>query len=239
VLIIPAIDLIDGICVRLLQGRFDAVTRYGDPGEQLAAFADAGAAWVHIVDLDGARQGAPAQHETIARLARTSRVNIQCGGGVRERAHLASLLDAGVARVVVGSAASQRPTEVAAWIEEFGPDKICCAFDVRAAANGFAVAIEGWRGQSGLTLDAALGFFPELPRHALITDISRDGALTGPNVELIADTARRWPHVQVQASGGVSDLADLRALRATGAGAAIVGRALYERRFTLEAALAC
>jgi phosphoribosylformimino-5-aminoimidazole carboxamide ribotide isomerase len=239
VLILPAIDLQGGTCVRLTQGRFDAATRYGDPFAQLAVFAQAGATWSHIVDLDGARLGRPAQHELIGRLTRTTDLRIQCGGGVRERTHVEALLEAGAARVVVGSAAVRRPEEVRAWIAEFGADRICCAFDVRRAGDRYEVAVEGWSASGGATLREALALYPEgALTHVLVTDISRDGVLSGPNVDLISKIAAARPDLSVQASGGVAVLEDLVALRAAGAAAVIVGRALYERRFRLEDALA-
>ncbi len=238
-LIYPAIDIMDGCCVRLSQGDFDIGTRYGDPVEQARAFADAGADWIHVVDLDGARAGAARQRPLVAAIASTAeRVNLQCGGGVRTAEDVAALLDLGVARVVVGSAAVKRPEEVCGWIERFGPERICAAFDVRPSARGFIVAAEGWAELSDVTLEAAISRLGDVLRHALVTDVSRDGMLAGPNVALYSDLAARFPALDVQASGGVAALDDLDALRGAGAAGAIVGRALYERRFTLEDALA-
>jgi len=237
-LILPAIDLQDGVCVRLLRGDFDTATRYGDPAAQLAAFAQAGAQWVHIVDLDGARAREPVQHEFVAALAAQTRLRIQCGGGVRDRGHVQRLLHAGVARVVIGSIAARAPDEVAAWLEEFGAERVCIALDVRRAGGAWQVAADGWSTGAGAALPDLLDRFDGVARHVLVTDISRDGALTGPNVALMSSLAAQWPELAFQASGGVARLHDLGALRDAGARAAIVGRALYERRFTLEDALA-
>lgn len=238
-LILPAMDLRQGAVVRLLRGDFDAVTRYGDPSETLRSFTDAGASWTHVVDLDGAKAGAPAQHGLIERLARQCGLKLQVGGGVRERDHVAALLRAGVTRVVVGSAAVRRPELVRGWIEEFGVEAICVALDVRQEPTGWRVATEGWARSSGLILEEALAVFPSGGlRHVLVTDISRDGALSGSNVDLIAELARMRPEISFQASGGVATLEDIRAQRDAGAGGIIIGRALYERRFTLEDALA-
>jgi phosphoribosylformimino-5-aminoimidazole carboxamide ribotide isomerase len=239
-LIYPAIDLQDGVCVRLAQGRFDDATRYGDPSAQLKAFAEAGAQWVHIVDLDGAKQGAPAQYELIGELARSADVRIQSGGGVREREHVQALLDAGVARVVIGSAAVKRPQDVRAWIEAFGIERMCCAFDVKQRDDGaFEVVVGGWTTGGGATIEQALALYPPgALKHILVTDVSRDGILAGPNVELMETIIAARPDLEVQASGGVASLDDLATLRRTNAAGAIVGRALYERRFTLEDALA-
>ncbi len=238
-LIIPAIDLMNGRCVRLKQGRFDEATRYGDPLAQLAGFARAGAEWVHVVDLDGARDGARRQSRLIAELAQRAPLKIQCGGGVRSRADVETLLEASVARVVVGSTAVKAPQSVSAWIDEFGPEKICCAFDVAAGDRGFEVRVYGWTEGSGIDLNEAINAYGGTNlKHVLITDIARDGVLSGPNVALMKNVARRHLSLKAQASGGVSSLDDLAALRAAGADAAIIGRALYENCFTLEDALA-
>jgi len=238
-LILPAIDLKQGSCVRLTQGRFDAVTEYGDPFTRIRAFSDAGSAWVHIVDLDGARAKEPVQHDLIARLAAETQLRVQSGGGVRTREHVAMLLSAGVARAVVGSMAVRSPETVCSWAAEFGSDRICVALDVRAAGDDWEVAADGWAVGAGVRLTEALAQFPPgILAHILVTDISRDGVLVGPNVGLMRTIRAARPDLALQASGGVSQLKDLAALRDAGASAAIVGRALYEGCFTLEAALA-
>ena len=238
-LIYPAIDLRAGECVRLLHGRFDAVTRYdADPLARLAAFEAAGAEWVHIVDLDGAEAGEPRQYELIARMAAAGGVRIQTGGGVRKEEDVARLLDAGAERVVVGSLAVRRPDTVIEWLNRFGADRVTLALDVRMIDGAPVVATDGWTKGSGLSLWQALHRLSTgRPRHMLVTEISRDGALTGPDLELAREIVRRQPDLAYQASGGVASLADLTALKAAGATGAIVGRALYEGRFTLEEAL--
>jgi len=238
-LILPAIDLKGGVAVRLLRGDFGAVTEYGDPIEVLRDFAMAGAKWVHIVDLDGAKAGAPVQYDLIATLVNEAGLNVQTGGGIRTRAHVEGLLEVGAARVVVGSAAVRDPEAVGSWIAQLGAERVCVALDVRRAAQGWEVATEGWTASGGKTLEEVLSAFPVgALRHVLVTDISRDGALTGSNVELMQAISQIRPDISFQASGGVASLDDLRAQRAAGAGAIIIGRALYERRFTLEDALA-
>jgi phosphoribosylformimino-5-aminoimidazole carboxamide ribotide isomerase len=238
-LILPAIDLKQGSCVRLRQGRFDAVTEYGDPFARLRSYSDARSAWVHIVDLDGALAREPVQHDLIARLVAETQLRVQSGGGVRARTHVATLLNAGVARVVVGSMAVRDPSAVRSWTAEFGSDRICVALDVRAAGDDWEVGADGWAVGTGVRLEDALAQFPPGSlAHILVTDISRDGVLTGPNVALMRMIRALRPDLALQASGGVSQLDDLTALREAGARAAIVGRALYEERFTLEAALA-
>jgi phosphoribosylformimino-5-aminoimidazole carboxamide ribotide isomerase len=233
-IIYPAMDLIGGTVVRLKQGRFDLVTAYEtDPMEALRRFAAAGAEWAHVVDLDGARVGSPVQHELIAELARTTPLRLQVAGGIRKREHLARMFDAGVARVAVGSLAVKQPDTVRAWIEEFGPEHITLSLDVRLANGTPMVAVAGWTEDSGRSLWDIGELYPEA-RHFLITDIGRDGMLLGPNVELYEEIARQLPKAAVQASGGVAMMADLKRLPTDGA---IIGKALWEGRISLEEAL--
>lgn len=238
-IVYPAIDLKDGICVRLMHGRFDAVTRYDDqPVARLTAFAAAGARWAHIVDLDGAEAGRAVQHALIGDLARAVDIRIQSGGGVRSADDVSALIDAGVARVVVGSLAVSQPETVADWLRRFGPDRITLAIDVKADGDRWVPALKGWTEAAGVDLWTALDRYPpNLARHLLVTDVGRDGALTGPNLDLLGEIIRRRPDLKVQASGGVASVADLTAAAALGCDGAIVGRALYEDRFTLEEAL--
>ena len=238
-LIYPAVDLRGGVCVRLYQGRFDAVTRYDeDPRARLEAFASAGAEWVHVVDLDGAEAGAPRQHSLIGELARACGLRVQAGGGVRTGDDVARLLDAGVERVVVGSTAVRDPGAVADWLDVFGREALTVALDVRIGADGPEAVTHGWTEGSGVSLWTALDRlrFGRLA-HLLVTDVAKDGALAGPNLELITEIVRRRPDLKLQASGGVRGMADLAALRAAGAAAAVVGKAIYEGLFQLQDAL--
>jgi phosphoribosylformimino-5-aminoimidazole carboxamide ribotide isomerase len=233
-LLIPAIDLRGGRCVRLHQGNFDAETRYDvEPRELLDRYRALGAGWVHVVDLDGARAGTQANRATILALAAQNGVKLQVGGGVRDAAAVEGLLDGGVSRVVVGSAAVSQPALVLQWLKRFGADAIVLAFDVRLAQDGIPhCAIHGWRDATGLPLWEALERYRAAGlRHVLCTDIARDGALSGPNLALYKEGARRYPQMRWQASGGVRDVLDLQGLAATGAAAAISGRALLEKRF--------
>ncbi|HEU0098779.1 MAG TPA: 1-(5-phosphoribosyl)-5-[(5-phosphoribosylamino)methylideneamino] imidazole-4-carboxamide isomerase [Allosphingosinicella sp.] len=230
----PAMDLMGGRVVRLAQGRFEESTAYaGDPAEALGRFAAAGAEWAHVVDLDGARAGAPVQHEAIADLAREAPLNLQVAGGFRTRDQIARMLGAGVRRVVIGSLAVERPDLVRAFFEEFGSDRITLSLDVRLAAGAPVVATAGWTEDSGLSLWDVAALYPQA-RHLLLTDIGRDGMLAGPNFDLLEEAAERLPHLAIQASGGVSSLDDLRRLRTAGA---IVGKALWEGRIGLAEAL--
>jgi phosphoribosylformimino-5-aminoimidazole carboxamide ribotide isomerase len=233
-IIYPAMDLMGGKVVRLKQGRFDEVTAYSsDPLEALQRFAAAGAQWTHIVDLDGARAGKPVQHELIAELARSAPLRLQAAGGYRDRDQLARMFDAGVARVAIGSLAVKQPETVRAWMKEFGPERIALSLDVRLTGQVPMVAVAGWTEDSGQSLWEIAALYPEA-RHFLITDIRRDGMLLGPNVELYDEIARRLPGASVQASGGVSLIADLKRLPTDGA---IIGKALWEGRISLKEAL--
>ncbi|WP_336970272.1 1-(5-phosphoribosyl)-5-[(5-phosphoribosylamino)methylideneamino]imidazole-4-carboxamide isomerase [Brevundimonas aurantiaca] len=239
-LIYPAIDLKDGVCVRLMHGKFDQVTQYDEqPAARLTAFAAEGAEWIHVVDLDGAEAGEARQHALIGELTKAIDVKIQSGGGVRGANDVAKLLEAGVSRVVVGSLAVTRPNDVAAWLKGFGPERITLALDVKIEDGVPVPALKGWTQSSGVTLWEALDRYPKgTAKHLLVTDVGRDGALTGPNLELLAEIRRRRPDVVLQASGGISSLDDLVAVKALGCNGAIVGRALYENRFTLPQAIA-
>lgn len=231
----PAMDLMGGQAVRLRQGRFDERTTYpAAPIEALRGFADAGATWAHVVDLDGARAGAPVQHDLIAGLAGKAPLKLQVAGGFRTRDQLARMFDAGVARVVVGSLAVKQPGTVAEWLDEFGPERITLSLDVRLADGTPQVAVSGWTEDSGLSLWSVAALFPEAV-HLLLTDIGLDGMLQGPNFALYEEVARRLPALKIQASGGVSTLEDIDRLRTDGA---IVGKALWEGRIDLEEALA-
>lgn len=240
-IIYPAIDLRRGRVVRLTEGSFDAEKAYSDdPAAVARAFAAAGSAWLHLVDLDGAKDPAQRQTALVAAVVQASGLRVQSGGGIRDESHVRNLLDAGVERVIVGSLAVKQPDLVAGWLEKFGPDKIVLALDVRLDADGVPLlAVTGWQADSGVTLDATLRtFLARGLRHVLCTDISRDGKLTGPNFALYARLRRDFPAIAVQSSGGVSSLDDLCRLKREGAPGAIVGRALYEKKFTLQEALA-
>jgi phosphoribosylformimino-5-aminoimidazole carboxamide ribotide isomerase len=235
-LLIPAIDLRDGGCVRLLQGDFAAETRYPqEPVALLERYRAFGAPWLHVVDLDGAKDGRLANRAIIVALARQGGIKLQVGGGVRSASVVEDLLEAGVSRVVVGSAAIESPEEVSAWLDRFGPDRICIAFDVRINDAGVPQPrTRGWTEASALTLWQALQPFASSLKHVLCTDIARDGALTGPNVALYRTALARFPQLQWQASGGVRDATDLASLDRVGVSAAVSGKALLEHRMTSE-----
>lgn len=233
-IIYPAMDLMGGRVVRLSQGRFEEATTYSaDPAEALRAFADAGASWAHLVDLDGARVGEPVQHGLITALAGAVILKLQVGGGIRTRDQLAHLLDAGVERVIVGSVAVKQPQLLHDWVDEFGPDRLVLSLDVRVDGGKPIVALSGWTQESALSLWDVAALHPGI-ENLLITDIGRDGMLAGPNHALLDEAVDRLPSLKIQASGGVTTLADLQRLRTDGA---IIGKALWEGRMALEEAL--
>jgi phosphoribosylformimino-5-aminoimidazole carboxamide ribotide isomerase len=235
--LIPAIDLRDGHCVRLLHGDFDAETRYtADPEALLLKYRDLGAGWLHVVDLDAARGAGADNRAIILKLAALGAVKLQVGGGLRNTAALAQVLDAGVARVVVGSAALTQPAQVQSWLKHFGADRLTLAFDVCIDDNAPPrVMTHGWQRRSEHTLWNALDFYTASQlRHVLCTDVGRDGALTGPNIGLYGEAARRYPQIEWQASGGIRNAHDLHALAETGAAAAISGKALLEDLIPFE-----
>jgi len=232
-IVYPAMDLLGGRIVRLEQGRFDRVTHYeSTPPAAVQAFAQAGAQWVHVVDLDGARAGAPVQHGLIASLANGS-LRIQAAGGIRTREQVESLLAAGIARVVIGSLAVRDPGLVRSVLSDFGADRITLALDVELVDGEPLVAVAGWTESSGRSLWDVIANFPAA-RHLLVTDIGRDGMMRGPNLPLLRQIVGRLPGLEVQASGGVSSIDDLRLLPTAGA---IVGKALWEGRIDLKEAI--
>ena len=236
-LLIPAIDLRDGRCVRLLQGDFAAETHYDvEPRALLERYHELGASWLHLVDLDGAREGKPANRELVLDLAAQRAVHLQVGGGIRDSATIDAFLHAGVGRVVIGSAAVTQPDQVRMWLRRFGAESITLALDVRLDAGGVPrCATHGWQVQSAMSLWQAVDAYrAEGLIHVLCTDVARDGAMTGPNVELYREAIRRFADIEWQASGGVRAGDDLRALAATGVAATISGRALLEQRLTAE-----
>lgn len=233
-IVYPAMDLMGGGVVRLKQGRFEDQTNYApSPTEALASFAEAGAEWAHIVDLDGARAKAPVQHDLIARLARESVLKLQVGGGFRTREQVARMLDAGAARVVIGSLAVKEPELIGRWIDEFGNERITLSLDVRLSRGQPMVAVSGWTEASGATIWDIAAQHPGA-KHLLLTDIGRDGMLAGPNFPLLDEAVERLPHLRIQASGGVTSIADLERLRTDGA---IIGKAMWEGLIPLEEAL--
>jgi len=238
--LIPAIDLLDGRCVRLLYGDFEQVTNYpASPVKLAQEYAEAGAEWLHVVDLAASRDGAGADTSALFELLGEAPQKVQTGGGVRNRDDISRRLDAGAARVVVGSLSVTDSRGFIGWLEHFGAEKLVAALDIRMDDNGIPwPRIHGWTGQGDRDMWQLLD---ELVagglQHLLCTDISRDGALSGPNIELYTEITSRYPGLGLQASGGVSKLGDLQDLKPTRATGVITGKALLEKRFSVAEAL--
>lgn len=239
---IPAIDLRAGRVVRLRQGDYALETRYDDDPVALAQrYAREGARHLHIVDLDAARDGAATQREIIAQMVASSGLSVQAGGGVRRREDVAAWMAIGVQRVVIGSIAVRAPEQVLAWASEFGAERLLIALDARAGSDGiFRLPVSGWTESTGITLHERIASYLDAGfQEFLCTDIDRDGMLSGPNVALYQSLQEAFPGARFQASGGLSGLHDLRALKSIDCAGVVMGRALLEGRFTLAEALSC
>lgn len=236
-IIYPAIDLKDGQCVRLVQGRAENKTIYSDsPADVAKNFQEQGAGWLHIVDLDGAFSGAPRNTAVIKAIAANINIPFQVGGGLRRREDVETILNTGARRVIIGSRAVSSPDFVKDLIRNFGPERIVLGLDAR---DGM-VAVEGWVQTSQLS---ALDFGKQMKdlgvKRAVFTDVSRDGLLQGPNLASIEAMARNTG-LEIIASGGVSSREDIRSLKRIenlGISGAIIGKAIYEGKITLAEAL--
>ncbi|RNF39350.1 1-(5-phosphoribosyl)-5-[(5-phosphoribosylamino)methylideneamino]imidazole-4-carboxamide isomerase [Planococcus salinus] len=237
--IYPAIDLRGGKCVRLFQGDYAQETIYGDsPVDMAKKFADAGAAWIHMVDLDGAKDGAKINDKVVIEAAKLP-VNVQVGGGIRTREDIEHYLSNGVSRVIIGSLAIREPETVVSFIEEFGAEQIVIGID---AKDGMA-ATEGWTITSGQSAaDVASFFVSKGAKHFIYTDIATDGTLSGPNIDAnkaLVDSKQ----AEIIVSGGIGSLDDVKNVKQasedSNIAGVIIGKALYEERFTLEEALSC
>lgn len=240
-MIIPALDLSGGHVVRLQQGDYARKTIFNiDPISRIANHAKAGATYIHLVDLDGAKDPTRRQHALIKQIVRSCPVPVETGGGIRSAFDIRNLLDIGVDRVVVGSMAVSHPELVRGWVQKFGADRFTLALDVRLTDGIPYVATHGWLKTSNTTLDMVLRhFLPYDIEHILVTDISRDGMMKGANNSLYAVLAKKYPQLDIIASGGISSLDDIRAVACAGAKSVVLGRALLEGRFTVEEALKC
>jgi len=236
-IVIPAIDLKGGLCVRLFQGEFDQQTDYSnDPVSVAREFATLGCPILHMVDLDGARSGEQTNRAIVSQVADQTAFKIQLGGGIRNTETVRSWLTGGVSRCVIGSLAVNEADLVKGWLAEFGSDRIVLALDVRINDAGEPLlATHGWTKESRSTLWQCVDDYREHGlEHVLCTDISRDGAMSGPNIDLYREFISRYPAIRLQASGGVRHLGDLENLREAGAAAAISGRALLDGRISKE-----
>jgi phosphoribosylformimino-5-aminoimidazole carboxamide ribotide isomerase len=231
-LIYPAIDIFEGKCVRLRQGDFASQNVYSDsPAAVALAFRDAGLRTLHVVDLEGAKEGHIVNWGALGAILSTGQVQIQIGGGIRTRQDIGRLFDAGTARVVIGSLAVGSPQSVHEWMQEFGTERFVIAVDVRDGT----VAHKGWLESAQCTPSSFVKSMIGIgARNFLCTDINLDGMLSGPNLRMYRDLTTEYPEVRFIASGGVSQLSDLDDLAGAGCYAAVVGKALYEGKITAE-----
>ena len=241
-MIFPAIDLMDGGCVRLYKGDFNQRTDYAaSPMEVAKSYAKAGAEWMHIVDLDGAKHGKTEQAELIMQIAQDSGLRVQTGGGLREISQIQRLLNGGVERAVIGSLAVTNPQMVKFWISEVGQEKICVALDVNIGEDGEPYpATRGWTEAGERTLWHVLDDYMGTGlKTILVTDIGRDGVLGGANNALYKKIIESYPTLNLITSGGVGTLSHVKKLKKLNPYGIIIGKALYEEKFTLAEAIAC
>ena len=230
--LIPAIDLIDGCCVRLTQGDYADRKIYGqNPVDMAKMYADCGVARLHVVDLDGAKAKEPCNLRVLERLANETSLDIEWGGGIKSSDALRSAIDAGANRVICGSVAVDNSELFASWLQEYGADHIILGADVR----GRNVATHGWLKETEVTIDSIIEqFLPFGLKQLICTDISKDGMLQGPNFPLYVELKEKYPMVNTTLSGGISSMADIDKAASLGLHSVIIGKAIYEGRITLN-----
>ena len=231
-IILPAIDIIGGRCVRLSQGDYNQQTQYeATPVDMVKQYVAHGFKRIHVVDLDGAKASSPQNLDTLSELAAVPGAEIEWGGGIKSVEALGAVLDAGAKYAVVGSVAAKQPKLFEQWLKMFGPERIVLGADVREGR----VAVNGWQEEMDVTIDDLVDRFLKYGLSQVIcTDISRDGMLQGPATELYVRLQKKYPKVDFTVSGGISSMADIHALKATHLRRVIVGKAIYEGRITLD-----
>lgn len=230
--ILPAIDIIEGRCVRLTQGDYATRRTYdAQPDEMVRRYADCGVRRIHVVDLDGAKASAPANLRTLERLAGIDGVAIEWGGGIKSDEALASVFNAGAAHAIVGSVAARRPADFRRWLTRYGADRMVLGADVRDGR----VSVSGWTEDLDLSIETLIEeFLPEGLSQCVCTDITRDGMLAGPTDDLYLRLQHRYPTVTQTVSGGIASMDDVRRLSDLGLRRVIIGKAIYENRITLK-----
>jgi len=231
-LIVPAIDIFNGKCVRLRQGDYKQKTVYAATPEEVARrFADAGFQLLHVVDLQGAKEKKVVNWDSIASICRVHGLKVEVGGGIRTTEDIRRLIDIGVSRVVIGSIAAKSPELIEYWIQQFGAERIVAGMDVK---NG-SVAISGWLEDSHLEpINFVLDLVKLGAKIFICTDISRDGMLGGVNIEFFQNLRSTFPQISIIASGGISTLTDIQALKQSKLAGVIVGKAVYEGKISIE-----
>lgn len=231
-IILPAIDIIGGRCVRLSQGDYNQQTQYeATPVDMVKQYVAHGFKRIHVVDLDGAKASSPQNLDTLSDLAAVPGAEIEWGGGIKSVEALGAVLDAGAKYAVVGSVAAKQPELFEQWLRMFGPERIVLGADVREGR----VAVNGWQEDMDVTIDDLVDRFLKYGLSQVIcTEISRDGMLQGPATELYVRLQKKYPEVDFTVSGGISSMADIHALKAAHLRRVIVGKAIYEGRITLD-----
>ena len=238
--IYPAIDLWNGRCVRLYKGDFSEQSQYGDPLEKVLEYKQAGAKYLHIIDLEGAKSGTRSQAKLVEELIKASDLKVQVGGGIRSEQDALSYLERGVDRIILGSIAVKDPEKSKEIIEKLGRNRITIALDFHETAEGYFVSTDGWQSQSKCRVEDLLRFYQEAGANQfLCTDIGRDGTLTGANWTFYQKMSEQFPGLNILVSGGVQSLSDVNQGKSMGAYGMILGKALYEQRFSLKEALSC
>lgn len=230
--IIPAIDIIEGKCVRLTEGDYSSKTEYAfSPLEMAKQYEDLGFKRVHLVDLDGAKAGSVINWKIVEEVSSETKLSIDFGGGVKTIAEVQRILDLGVTYVTVGSIAAKQPIEFRGWLETFGAEKFFLGADVRDQK----IMTAGWLERTDIDLSEFIGQYIKMGvNHFFCTDISKDGQLMGPATELYKQLIESFPEINLVASGGVSSLSDLNALKEIGCSGVIVGKAIYEGKIALQ-----
>ena len=230
--IIPAIDIIDGSCVRLTQGDYSQKKVYNEnPIDVAKAFEAAGLQYLHLIDLDGAKAGKVTNWKVIEDITSGTGLTVDFGGGIKTEEELSRLFEYGVAQVNIGSMAVTNPDKIAEWIEKFGTEKIILSADVKSEK----IAISGWQENSSIEItDFLKDYVRKGIDYVTCTDISTDGMLTGPNIDLYKKILLSFPQLNIIASGGVSNMDDLYELKQIGVDGVIVGKAIYEGRIRLD-----
>ena len=228
----PAIDLLDGQCVRLHKGDFVQKTIYGDDPTSVAQdFQNQGANWLHLVDLSGTKDPTKRQIKTISEIIKKTGLQVQTGGGIRKLEDAMALLDAGAARVIIGSLAVKNIDITKGIFSKIDSNKICLALD---GIDG-NISVSGWQEETKISLTSVIDtYIPFGLTHILSTDINRDGTMAGPNMDLYRNLVSSYPSLQIQASGGIGNILDIKELVTTGVKGAIAGKAIYEGKFTVS-----
>lgn len=231
-MILPAIDLIGGRCVRLSQGDYEQKKQYdASPLEMVEAYVRHGLRRIHVVDLDGAKASRPENLDVLRQIAAVEGAEIEWGGGIKSAEALKQVFDAGARYAVVGSVAARQPELFEEWLGEFGAERMVLGADVK----GGRVSVNGWQEEVDLTIDQLIDrFLPLGLSQVICTEISRDGMLQGPATELYVRLQKKYPTIDITVSGGISSRADIDQLRQLGLRKVIVGKAIYEGRIKLE-----